>query len=249
MNNDVLVKTQNKNRQKFTPQSSPYKVSVRRGIGDGNWMNYSSINFQISLDNKKYYGDYLLSIFQWAEARFSKITIILCDTLQRYNLMFEHNITEEEACVISRDLGKKWLTQNQSILSSLNVTTEIFYWDNWLFYKDEIEYNKNILKNLHIKDTYFRNECEKIFDNIWDRFAKNNKVQLLSRKAVIDNLIKPYFYEETAVTDIFLSKLNGINAYPGSLHPIWDDFVAGKFGELEGFKNCTFLSLNLVKNN
>lgn len=233
----------------FSPQITPYKVSVRKGIGDGNWMNFSKIIFEISLDNKRYYGDYFFSILQWAQERFHEITIIICDTLQRYNVMHDENLTEKEAFDVSRNLGKQWISQNQFNLQSLKIKPVIYHWDHWLAYKDEFEQNKNILHDLYDSNIYFKYECDKIFEIILNQFRKKYKDKAIIKEDIIHKVIKPYFFEETAVTAIFLPKLDGINAYPGSLHQIWGDFASEKLKGLLGFKNCIFLSLNLVKNN
>jgi tRNA-dependent cyclodipeptide synthase len=240
----------NKNikHKNFISQESPYKISVRKGIGNENWMDFSAVIFEISLDNKRYNGDYFFSILQWAQERFSEITIIICDTLQRYNIMYDQKVTEEEAFLLSRNLGKQWLCQNKSILDALKISPHIFYWDNWLLHKNDLNNNQNTLNTLYANNVYFRNECDKIFENIWERFKKKYTNNIIVKADIINNLIKPYFFEETAITDIFLSRINGISAYPGSLHQVWDDFSSGKIDGLNGFKGRTFLSLNLIKN-
>lgn len=232
----------------FSPQITPYKVSSRKGVGDGSWMNSSKIIFEVSLDNKKYYGDYFFSILQWAQERFSEITIIICDTLQRYNIMHDQKINEKEAFEISINLGKNWISQNQFNLRSLKTKPTIYHWDHWLSYKDDFVLYQNTLQDLYDSNIYFKNECDKVFENILNRFEKKYKSQTIIKEDVIHNVIKPYFFEETAVTSIFLSKLDGVSAYPGSLHQIWNDFASGKIKGLSGFKDCIFISLNLVKN-
>lgn len=224
-----------------------YKVSVRKGIGRGDWKESSHVIFEISLDNKHYRGDHFRSILDWAESNFKELTIIVCDTLQRHNLMFSENINEQEAQVISKERGDHWLDEYSPYMESKAIPTQIYRWDKWLFCSQQYEKGLESLKTLYSEDINFQRDLQAFFEKVFERKAKLVPHIWDIKTQYIESVLMPYFFEETVVTSIFLEDIKGISAYPGTLPKLWEKFIQRKFVGLEGFLNHTFLTLDLVK--
>jgi tRNA-dependent cyclodipeptide synthase len=222
---------------------SIYRVTVRKGLGNGDWKNYSKINFEVSLSNKRYQGESLFSIIEWAKSRFTDIEIILCDSLHRHNILFERNVSISEARNISLEMGNAWLNHAHIFFNALNVTPKITRWDDWIKkYENEYTSYYHEIETLYNENSYIKKEVDLLCNNYLKR---NNNI--LCQKSFRQQILMPYFFEETALSSVFLPKIGGVNAYPGSLPQLWNYFINTKENHLSGFKNQLFISLNLSR--
>jgi|GEM_PF-5136939 len=229
-------------------ENNVYKVTVRKGLGPGNWQDFSKVIFEISLDNKRYRGASFYAILDWARTRFKSIHIIICDTLQRHNICFNKKISESKAQFLAKQKGDLWLQESQIYFDKLNLTPEITRWDDWLNYDPEL-YNRYDcdLKNLYKKDPAIQNEINKICDAVWERRKKQENIDKALESSFKKQVILPYFFEETVLSAIFLPAIKGVSAYPGSLPKIWNTFIDGKINILDGFREHTFINLDLKR--
>jgi hypothetical protein len=47
---------------------STHRVEIRKGLGGGNWQDFSTVIFEVSLDNKNFHGDHFRSIHHLARS-------------------------------------------------------------------------------------------------------------------------------------------------------------------------------------
>jgi tRNA-dependent cyclodipeptide synthase len=232
----------------FPPQTSYYKVTARKGLGHGDWKNFTSVIFEISLNNSRSQGEYLNSTIKWAEGRFERAYFILCDSLQRHNINFENPyLSEKEAHVKAIEKGNTWLKNNQHYIENSILEFSIYRWDYWLNFTDDYNKARNYLDDLYMNDSIFRNDIDNVCHNFWVKSEYKNK-NPSSERDFISRAAKNYILEETAVTSIFAARIKGVSAYPGSLHHFWLPFIELENEFLPGFKNHTFITLDLVRN-
>lgn len=229
-------------------ENNVYKVTVRKGLGPGNWQDFPKVIFEISLDNKRYRGESFYAILNWARTRFKSIHIIVCDTLQRHNICFNQNISESKAHSLAKQKGDLWLQESQIYFDKLGLSPEITRWDDWLNYDPEL-YNRYDcdLKNLYKTNPAIQNEINKICKAVWERRKKHENLDNALETPFKNMAILPYFFEETVLSAIFLPIINGVSAYPGSLPQFWNTFIDGKVNILNGFKGHTFINLDLKR--
>ena len=225
-----------------------YKVTVRQGLGSGDWKTFSKVIFEVSLDNKRYRGDSFYSILSWAKPRFESIEIIVCDLLQRHNLVFSKQINMESASHEAKKMGDDWIRDSSPLFKELGLSPTITRWEEWLAYNPP--YYERCLKDL--KDLYKDNpnvkqEIEAFFNAVWDRNQKHEKCSASLRNTFKDEVFLPYLFEETALSAVFLPALSGISAYPGSLPKFWNNFIEGSVDILKGFGGQTFITLDLKR--
>lgn len=226
----------------------PYKITVRKGLGPGNWQDFRKVIFEVSLDNKRYKGNAFFSILDWARTRFDTIHIIVCDTLQRYNICFDQKTSESDAKHLAKKKGDQWIQAAQPYFGELGLTPEITRWADWLSYNPTLynEYHQ-ALKNLYNTDQMIQKEINKICDNVWQRRKKQENLNPALEKEFKNKVILPYFFEETALSAVFIPIVKGVSAYPGSLPPLWNLFIEGKVDTLKGFRGHTFINLDLKR--
>ncbi len=229
-------------------ENNAYKVTVRKGLGPGNWQDFSKVIFEVSLDNKRFRGDSFYAILDWARTRFKSIHIIICDTLQRHNISFDKKISESKARPCAKQKGDLWLQESQVYFDKLKLTPEITRWDDWLNYDQDLynKYDKDI-RNLYETNQTVQNEINKTCDAVWERRKRHENIDDVLENAFKNQVILPYFFEETVLSAIFLPVIKGVSAYPGSLPKIWNTFIDGKINTLNGFREHTFINLDLKR--
>jgi hypothetical protein len=144
-------------------------------------------------------------------------------------------------------LGQKWIRENKRVLDESTLIYEISTWKNWK--KPGIGYLKelNALKRTYNTDINFRTEIDTYLNQLWLQKSKSKDLTMDKKDMFTERVLRPYFFEETAVTAIFLDHIKGISAYPGSLPHFWESLIDQKYGVLQGFANHTFLRLDLSR--
>lgn len=226
---------------------STHKVEIRKGLGTGDWRAHNQVIFEVSLDNRRFTGDHLGSILHWAESKFQIAHIIICDTLQRHNLRFYEGVSAATARKHAQISGDAWLMENNDLFLKTPMIVQVHRWDQWK--KPSSAYRKelNALKRVYNTNNTFRNEINDYLETVWKQKSTAQKLNSKARVFYIETVLKPYFFEETAITSVFLNQLDGISAYPGSLPPIWESLIQGKYDVLKGFRGHTFLQLDLSR--
>lgn len=89
--------------------------------------------FTISINNLITTGKKFRSIIHKVNKTFSSCDFMLCDTLNRHNIMMDKaELTQLQASKITYDQGDIWLNENQKYLDELTIDNKLIRWDNWI---------------------------------------------------------------------------------------------------------------------
>lgn len=112
-------------------------------------------------------------------SNFEKCTIMLADTLQRYNYM--DTLTQQEAYNYALSLGNEWIDRNTSILNNLSIPFGIIRWDTNYQNKSCYQNYRNKLINDYHKEDNIKLAIDKTINSY------------LNRKDITDSSFKKYF--------------------------------------------------------
>lgn len=173
---------------------------------------------EISVGQPYHEGEKFRCTLEWAKHRFGKIIILVNDSLQRFNYMFEEGLSEKEAYDKASKEGSQWIARNIAAISTL-PDFEIYRWDAW---KRSQGYFDDLRKASAIYDTNeeFKTAIDEAISEIWDR-----RDLPAERRDEFFTLSKDYLLEETAAFSIIYKTFKGISAYPGSFQEMWKMFI------------------------
>jgi len=227
-------------RKQYPSQTGLYKVKVKDK--PANFVNDNGLlRLEISVGQPYHEGEKFRCTVEWAKHRHSKIVILVNDSLQRFNYMFEEGMSEKEAHHVSTLEGTKWLSRNMNVISSL-PDFEIYRWDEWKQGKD---YSTDLHKSreLYKNNPEFRNAIDGAISEIWQR--KNLPDH---RKNEFFDISRDYLLEETAVFSVIYGALKGVSAYPGSFQEMWAMFLDKDIPDApEGLKYAHCLRIDFSK--
>lgn len=205
------------------------------------WKSLSTACLDVSLNNRYEGGAYLASTFKWITSRFDDCIISLGDTLHRHNLRREY-ADAKKAHAASREMGDRWLANNNDCFQFLGIPYKIIRSDDWLEDPD-FEPVHEALWSFYYTDKDFQ---AVVYENI-QTFVRRK--QNLPASVVRESSLA-YLLEETAA-DILLGQRGGVaHLYPGSRHQCYD-YLIEKAQELpqkiRGLENSAFKRLSPAK--
>lgn len=167
----------------------------------------SHIMLLISMGNKRQRGKYIAATIDLIKNKFKHYTIMICDVLQRHNLISQLNLSPEDAYISALKEGDNWLDDNFSTLKKLNNFT-IVRWSKWIednnfnHYRKMIEreYNQNVAYRESIIQT------AKIF---------SNRTSNIQTKDDILNSSITYLLEECSAMFLWVNEGYNYELYPG----------------------------------
>lgn len=188
--------------------SSHYKIRITKKECD----NYRSARLQISVGQQYHEGGKFLATTEWlAAAPFETISINLCDTLQRHNLMY-HGYSPFAAFDKALQNGKEWLERNKAALQ-LIPDAKITHWETW---KKNPDWDQAQSKTsyLYENDQIFCDLVEKSVEEFWKR-RQGKDGYTEDRKDDFFLASRNYILEEIAVSMI-MSQPDIAEIYPGT---------------------------------
>lgn len=168
--------------------------------------NIPTATLTISIDNPMTTNRQLKSIIYKINETFSSCDFVVCDTLNRYNIMMkDSSISEKEAKELAYKEGDLWLKKNQAALDSITIKHNIIRWDNWLNHPNF----KSKLKII---------ESEYINNQNYKEGIDNTAITYLKRRSFDKdkniNLCIKYLQEECAVMLLWADKAYDFELYP-----------------------------------
>lgn len=184
--------------------------------GPDNWRNFQHARLQISVGQPYHEGDKLAAMLDWAAPRFETIDLCINDTLQRYNLMFERNVSRFRALDVAREEGDKWLERNRSYIAT-HANVRVRRWEDWKTDPAYRAYKFKIETLFYSNEDFRRTIVDNIF-SIWARRQATNP-ELYSSERFQDffEMSKIYLLEEVAVFALMFERKTGIDIYPGTV--------------------------------
>lgn len=165
----------------------------------------------VSVGQPYHENEKLLATIKLVNRSFSKCTVVVADTLQRYNLLPEVT-SAEEAYKLSKNHGDAWLKRNQFSLSQLTIPHNFIRWDEWLAHPD-YKTQSNCIDKLLESNPLFK---EAIIDSIGEyleRIQKRDKGQIIDCTAIYTNCLE-YLKEECAVMCLWPEAGYHFEVYP-----------------------------------
>jgi hypothetical protein len=180
------------------------------------WKNKvsGSCYFGNSLFSSSHDGEKLELIVEWLNnsTDFQNIIVGLSDTLNRFTISAEDNLSPKEAHKKTIHLGDRWIARNQKILKK---PFKFLRWDEWkLNDNGEIDLYKDFFLNLYVSDDLFRNYLHQDINNFFKR--RYNKTILQMPSENFENSLI-YIIEELATYSYIFKKIGpATRIYPAN---------------------------------
>jgi len=126
----------------------------------------------------------------------NRVTLCLADNLQRFRLMIEHGLSEEEAIAECQKMAQQWHQDNAVELEKLKDAKKLSFltWEEFLAWPDRDETLKK-LEALYKENRDFRNDIDGRVKIAREKLANDVKVSNPVRQT---ELLKRYLFEECA---------------------------------------------------
>lgn len=200
-------------------KSSSYRIAGC-GIYPNYYLNGTSLNeknilYLVSVGKEKFEGKWVDRFVNFIkEIKPKKTFIIVADSLQRFNIELEENLSEIAAFEESKNRGKKWVNKYESYFSNSYTNYEFIYWDDLKQDEDFGLYMDEII-NLSLKNTPFK---EALFTSSNEYIQRHSRLNfnVLSDQEKAKKKSCDFLKEECAVFHV-LAKINDNIAivYPG----------------------------------
>lgn len=226
-------------KTQYPAQSGAYKIRIKEGTG---WREYDTVRLEISVGQPYHEGEKLRSKIEWARARFQDVNVLVNDTLQRFNLMYERGMSEKQATKETRLQGDEWLVRNGEALAGCSC----YRWDHW---KNHEDFSSTLWKAemFYRNNAGFHDAVENAIYEVWDRRAGQEGYEH-NRKDDFFNVSREYLLEETAGLALAYKALPGISAYPGTFQKMWAMFVGKRIeGAPEGLENAHCIRIDFSR--
>ncbi len=191
-----------------------YKVRAR---GMPEWRDHHTVRLEISVGQSYHEGSKLEAALQWAHKNFENVYILLGDSIQHYNLMFELGLSKDEAFTQAIKAGDEWLARHAAALNNFKPT--ITRWGDWKAAPSYFSVKRSIDK-LYEQNHEF---SEAVRDAFIGKFVRNDYPE--ERFDLFQQLSVEYLLEETAIFAVAYEQLGGISAYPGTYLEMLSMFV------------------------
>jgi tRNA-dependent cyclodipeptide synthase len=170
--------------------------------------------YAVSTGKEYHEGEELAKHISFFNPKFSHLTIVNTDSLQRHTLQIVENLAPDEAYEEALKRGKDWEARNQKYLDKLEIPYEIVRWDT-LRETPEFSERLSAIENFYQKNKRFFKAVNKAAGS----FVRSCELKGLVQKENLDKCIKisqNYIKEECAGTLLFGSP--DFLAYPRELN-------------------------------
>jgi tRNA-dependent cyclodipeptide synthase len=200
-----------------------------------------------SLLSKSHSEEYLESMVNWIneETNFKNVVVGLSDTLNRFTIQNEQNLSTHEAHLQALKLGDEWIEKNTAILKKLKKPFKFFRWDDWFFRnEDTIDRYKDFYLNLYNHDYILRSALHEDVNKFFNRRYGKSIIEMPMENF---NASLEYLIEELAVYSCIFEKMDDVTAiYPANELKM---LKAIRRGLVQGIPNTIddsfFIKLNL----
>lgn len=104
-----------------------------------------------------------------------KVTLIVGDEIQRFNIMIKQGVQEDEARSLARQAGDQWLLDNKMALESLKQCSKLGTLYRWDSLPDNFVEKQKEITLLYDNDGKFRNNVDSVAKNFARRMRKEAK--------------------------------------------------------------------------
>lgn len=191
------------------PKNGVLKASIQETpIESRKRFHSSSCMLLISVGQPYHEQEKLSATIDLVSGKFKSCTIMVCDTLQKYNLM-EH-LNAEDAYKISLQKGAEWIERNHHIFSKLGIPYNIIRWDDII---KDVNYKSklNNIENLYNTNLSYKDAFKKTIDEYVVRVTR--RCETLNHEQRYENSLN-YLKEECAGMLIWADYEFNFEVYP-----------------------------------
>lgn len=221
-----------------------YKVKILKNSNQGGFVSCAHIG--ISLNNARHGGLKLDALLTWASQKYAQVQLDIYDDIHAYNIQLEKNISYEEAILLARKMGDKWIEKNHSILSKFpNLPLNRF---------KDLSNSRTLEKQLHeLHDLYKSNA---LFADLIDHDINSfiirleNRGEKISRekKGRILDLSRKYILAELALMSLLNEQQDFVEIYAGQFLTILNNPRRLLIKELpEGLKHYPIMEVDFLR--
>ncbi len=226
----------------YPPQTGAYIVRLKQA--GTNWQDYDTARLEISVGQDYHTGEKLKAEIEWAKARFDRVVILVNDTLQRFNLVFEDGLLPEEAFTRALSAGDEWIDAH----SDLFAGCELVRWEEWLAHPG-YQATRAQCDDLYHGNEAFREALYTTIESVWHRRSGSGSYREGMNRQDFFDLSLEYLLEETACLALAYRDYPGISFYPGTFLDTWNMFIGRDTpGVPEGLKYAFHASIDFRKN-
>lgn len=238
-----------KQKLQFPPQIGAYKVVPKSEQSTHSWSDFNSVRLQISVGQPYHEGEKFIATLLWVKDRFKNVTIYVNDTLQRYNYIFEQNMSEEEAYISAKKDGQKWLDKYLPVIKKLIPHAEVIRWDQNLSRPDFEERSKQIASFYSASEDFKKYVDQTTLEKWRSKQKQQPNLYFDDRYGCFADLSRKYLLEEISVFSLLFKERKAIDVYPGSvLYPVVAFQNANYKNVPEGLGQGAFCRIDFSKN-
>lgn len=209
----------------MTKENNPTKAPSFRISHCGTFPNYQlggaafntkNIIYLVSVGKEKFAGKWVERFVNFVkEIKPKKTTIVVADSLQRFNIEIDENISEIEALQESKNRGIKWVEKYKPDFSSLTTNYEFIHWETLKEDNDYVHFLQEIIK-LSDQNSEFNEALLNSSKEYTERPSRLSSNNILDQERPEKNSCD-FLKEECAVFQVLAKEKDNIAiVYPGS---------------------------------
>lgn len=202
-------------QKNYPQQLGTYVVKTKSEQSTHSWQDFDIARLQVSVGQDYHEGEKMSATADWCTPRFDRVMVCVNDTLQRFNMMFEEDLSEQDAYLKSQQQGREWVDRNIDKFAGVGHL-EVKRWESW---KKDTHFGDTLksVKQLYEANSEFQTAIDDNIVNIWDRRGKvNPSLYNESRRDEFNDLSRKYLLEEIAVFSLMYEQQEAIDIYPGT---------------------------------
>ena len=166
----------------------------------------------ISIDQKNEQGDKLAAIIDKANRSFGHFDLMLCDSLNRFNLIIERGLSMREAEIEANNMGDEWIEKNQKYINSLHIPGRIIRWDEWRIHDNFQNIHQKLAHLVHTDE-----ECMEVFSQVAHSYFERKQLAVDERSFALSI---DYLIEECAIIVLWAIAGYHYELYPSTRSPV-----------------------------
>lgn len=201
-------------QRQFPAQTGPYTVKVKSEQCTAGWQNFSTARAQISVGQDYHEGEKLAALAGWLSPRFESVDICVNDTLQRFGLMFDHEIDESAARIMAGRDGHAWAARNRHLFTDAHM--RLVHWDTWL---TDARFGRTHtqIRALYENNREFHHAIDGNIQSLWERRQRLHPGRYATARFIpFAGLSRQYLLEEISAFALMYADKTAIDVYPGT---------------------------------
>ena len=210
------------------------KVTFKCPQLDKKTFSISSCSVTVSMCNVSQRGAKFAATIYGITNNFKECTIMVCDTLQRHNLLVDGFEDISSAHEKAFEIGNDWLRENEQYFSLFTIPYKVIRWDYWLLH-EKYKFSRIKIDDFFEKNDKYRQAFYNATNDFVSRLEKRNTLKYFDfDKAKALSL--EYLKEECAVMLLWADNKYNFEIYPSkrndAMRATYYYFIANKYANV-----------------